>query len=45
MVVSKINKSVENITCLTVWGNHSATQYPDLSHTLINGERIIINKA
>jgi len=39
---SKINESVENITCLTVWGNHSATQYPDLSYALINGERAII---
>ncbi len=26
-----------SITRMTVWGNHSATQYPDISHTLIAG--------
>lgn len=26
------------ITRLTVWGNHSSTQYPDISQTLIKGE-------
>ncbi|MFG3522648.1 malate dehydrogenase [Nocardia nova] len=26
-----------SITRMTVWGNHSATQYPDISHTLIGG--------
>ncbi len=23
---------------MTIWGNHSATQYPDLSHTTVNGQ-------
>jgi malate dehydrogenase len=23
---------------MTIWGNHSATQYPDLSHTLVQGK-------
>lgn len=27
-----------SITRMTVWGNHSATQYPDISHTLIGGQ-------
>jgi malate dehydrogenase len=27
-----------SITRLTIWGNHSATQYPDLSHTLVDGK-------
>lgn len=27
-----------DITNMTIWGNHSATQYPDLHNTLINGE-------
>ena len=27
-----------DITKMTIWGNHSATQYPDLHNTLINGE-------
>lgn len=28
---------VSDITNMTVWGNHSATQYPDLFHAQING--------
>lgn len=27
-----------NIRQMTIWGNHSATQYPDLHHALVNGE-------
>lgn len=26
-----------DITQMTIWGNHSATQYPDVHHTLIKG--------
>lgn len=26
------------ITNMVIWGNHSATQYPDIHHCLINGE-------
>ncbi len=26
------------ITQMTIWGNHSATQYPDLHHALVNGQ-------
>lgn len=36
---SKLNIDVENITKLIVWGNHSATQYPDLSYALVNNKR------
>ena len=27
-----------NIRRMIIWGNHSATQYPDLHHALVNGE-------
>jgi malate dehydrogenase len=27
-----------DITRMIIWGNHSATQYPDISHALIKGE-------
>ena len=30
--------SVAEISRVTVWGNHSATQYPDLFHTEVNGQ-------
>ncbi len=36
---SKLNIDVENITKLIVWGNHSATQYPDLSYALVDNKR------
>jgi malate dehydrogenase len=27
-----------DVTHLTIWGNHSSTQYPDLSHCLVSGK-------
>ena len=36
---SKLNNDVESITKLIVWGNHSATQYPDLSYALVDNRR------
>ena len=32
--------SVSNITRMTIWGNHSTTQYPDLHHTLVGDDAI-----
>ena len=34
----KTEKSVTDVKQAIIWGNHSATQYPDLHHTLVNGE-------
>lgn len=34
----KTEKSVTDIKQAIIWGNHSATQYPDLHHTLVNGD-------
>ena len=36
-VAERTGAAVSAIQRVTVWGNHSATQYPDLSHALING--------
>ncbi|HUJ53788.1 MAG TPA: malate dehydrogenase, partial [Steroidobacteraceae bacterium] len=33
----KAGASVSDIRRMTIWGNHSATQYPDLSHALVSG--------
>lgn len=33
----KADAKVSDITKMTIWGNHSATQYPDIFHTEING--------
>ena len=37
-LAEKTGKHVTAITRMTIWGNHSATQYPDLSHTLVDGK-------
>jgi malate dehydrogenase len=34
----KTGKHVSAIKRMTIWGNHSATQYPDLSHTTVDGK-------
>jgi len=34
----KLGISVTDISKMTIWGNHSATQYPDLFHAEVNGE-------
>ena len=36
-LAAKTGASLDEITHMTIWGNHSASQYPDLFHTLING--------
>jgi malate dehydrogenase len=35
---AKAGVSVTDIKKLTIWGNHSATQYPDIFHAEINGK-------
>ena len=36
-LAQKLNVTVNDITNMTIWGNHSATQYPDLFHCKVNG--------
>jgi len=37
-LATKAGVSVTDIKHLTIWGNHSATQYPDIFHASINGK-------
>ncbi len=37
-LAAKAGVSVSDIKDLTIWGNHSATQYPDIFHATINGK-------
>src|SRR3954451_9845754 len=37
-VANKLGKDVSDVTNMTVWGNHSTTQYPDLVNARVNGE-------
>ena len=35
----KTGSHVNDIRCMTIWGNHSATQYPDINHATISGKK------
>ena len=37
-LAKKTGAKVTDITKVTIWGNHSATQYPDIFHAEINGK-------
>ena len=37
-LAAKTGATVNDITHMTIWGNHSATQYPDLFNTLVRGQ-------
>ncbi len=37
-VAAKLGVPVTSVTRMTIWGNHSATQYPDLFHAEVNGQ-------
>ena len=38
-LATKTNASSSSITKMTIWGNHSATQYPDISNALVDGSK------
>lgn len=37
-LAAKSEAAVQDITNMTIWGNHSATQYPDIFHAKVNGQ-------
>ena len=37
-LAAKTGASVNEVTHLTIWGNHSATQYPDVFNALVRGQ-------
>ncbi|HAZ94201.1 MAG TPA: malate dehydrogenase [Porticoccaceae bacterium] len=40
-IANKTGTTINDVTHMTIWGNHSATQYPDLHETKINGKPAI----
>jgi len=38
-LAKKVGKPVTSIKKMTVWGNHSTTQYPDLFHCEVDGQK------
>ncbi|HYI61453.1 MAG TPA: malate dehydrogenase [Acidimicrobiales bacterium] len=37
-LAARLGVSVNDVTKMTIWGNHSTTQYPDLVHAQVNGQ-------
>jgi malate dehydrogenase len=37
-LAAKVGRPVESIKKMTIWGNHSTTQYPDLFHCEVDGQ-------
>jgi malate dehydrogenase len=40
LVSQKISRKVSDVRRMTVWGNHSATQYPDLFQAEVEGKKV-----
>ncbi len=40
-VAQKLKQPVTNIRKIIIWGNHSNTQYPDLSHAIIGDKKAV----
>jgi malate dehydrogenase len=40
-IAIKTGKTVNDVSNMTIWGNHSATQYPDLFNAKVSGEAAI----
>jgi len=40
-IANKTGNTINDVTHMTIWGNHSATQYPDIHQTKVNGEAAI----
>jgi malate dehydrogenase len=37
-IAAKTGRPVAEVTNMTIWGNHSATQYPDVFHAKVGGK-------
>ena len=40
-VAAKLNAHVTDVRGVVIWGNHSATQFPDLQHTTVGKEPVL----
>jgi malate dehydrogenase len=40
-IANKTGTTINDVTHMTIWGNHSATQYPDIHKTKVNGAAAI----
>ncbi len=40
-LAKKAGVANESVTCMTIWGNHSNTQFPDFTNAKINGKPVV----
>jgi malate dehydrogenase len=40
-IADKADKTINEVKQMTIWGNHSATQYPDIHHSTVDGKLAI----
>jgi malate dehydrogenase len=40
-LAAKTGKQTNDVTNMTIWGNHSSTQYPDIANVKVNGESMV----
>jgi malate dehydrogenase len=40
-IAYKAGKTINEVKQMTIWGNHSATQYPDIHHSMVDGKSAI----
>lgn len=40
-IAAKTGTTINDVTHMTIWGNHSATQYPDIHQAKVNGQSAI----
>jgi malate dehydrogenase len=40
-LAAKTGSHVSDVRCMTIWGNHSATQYPDINHASVDGKNAV----
>lgn len=40
----RVGVPVTSVARIAIWGNHSATQYPDLSHALVDGAPVDVSR-
>ncbi len=40
-IADKADKTINDVKQMTIWGNHSATQYPDIHHSTVDGKLAI----
>jgi malate dehydrogenase len=40
----RVGVPVTSVTRMAIWGNHSATQYPDLTHALVDGAPVEVSR-